>query len=298
LKIGLAPREGAVGAQHPTAHASRSSGPGDSGGPALLEIDGVVYVAGVSAYNDGGELCTYGTTEYYSRVSTEHAWLDGVMSGEIGPSRGTRVMRYGTNESGEATVQAEKVEEIEATPDQVAAVERVARALIRALNAEDEAGFQAQFSDEYLRREQGMPLESMFGFITEVRAIRGDIVSLHPVSTHALRTADAGAPMYRVVWPLADGMAGYFGIVLDDDERISRFSLFIREDICRGGASCGEAVPIGDRKEGSSAIRNRRASRECGRRSSRRPRARARNGRHRRGRIATAAGLLHGPAGR
>ncbi|UTF58615.1 trypsin-like serine protease [Gilvimarinus sp. DA14] len=53
------------------------SGPGDSGGPALMEIDGLLYVAGVSAYQKGNgfEEGHYGVSEYYSRVSTHYPWL-------------------------------------------------------------------------------------------------------------------------------------------------------------------------------------------------------------------------------
>ena len=57
------------------------SGPGDSGGPALVEIDGLLYVAGVSAYQKGNgfEEGHYGVSEYYSRVSTHYPWLRGII---------------------------------------------------------------------------------------------------------------------------------------------------------------------------------------------------------------------------
>lgn len=60
------------------------SGPGDSGGPALIERGGRTYIAGVSSTNhqpDGQPICTYGTIETYARVSTQKAWLDSVMKG-------------------------------------------------------------------------------------------------------------------------------------------------------------------------------------------------------------------------
>jgi len=60
------------------------SGPGDSGGPALIERAGRTYIAGVSSTNhqpDGQSICTYGTVETYARVSTQRAWLDSVMKG-------------------------------------------------------------------------------------------------------------------------------------------------------------------------------------------------------------------------
>lgn len=55
------------------------SGPGDSGGPALLEVDGVAYTLGVSAMADGTP-GKYGVTEIYPRVSQYHLWLTSVMT--------------------------------------------------------------------------------------------------------------------------------------------------------------------------------------------------------------------------
>lgn len=51
------------------------SGPGDSGGPALLERDGRVVVAGVSSAADGPP-GRYGLTDIYTRVSTHADWID------------------------------------------------------------------------------------------------------------------------------------------------------------------------------------------------------------------------------
>lgn len=51
------------------------SGPGDSGGPALLERDGRVFVAGVSSGADGPP-GRYGLTDIYTRVSTHADWID------------------------------------------------------------------------------------------------------------------------------------------------------------------------------------------------------------------------------
>jgi hypothetical protein len=54
------------------------SGPGDSGGPALLKVDGKWAIAGVSSANmgNGKGLCRYGTTEVYARVSTAIEWIE------------------------------------------------------------------------------------------------------------------------------------------------------------------------------------------------------------------------------
>ncbi len=54
------------------------SGPGDSGGPALLKVRGKWAIAGISSANrgNGKGLCRYETTEIYARVSTRAAWID------------------------------------------------------------------------------------------------------------------------------------------------------------------------------------------------------------------------------
>ena len=54
------------------------SGPGDSGGPALLTVDGKVFVAGVSSGQDDrgqGKEGVYGVDEYYVRVSSYLEWI-------------------------------------------------------------------------------------------------------------------------------------------------------------------------------------------------------------------------------
>ena len=60
------------------------SGPGDSGGPAYVEIDGELYTIGVSAFQDfdGDTEGVYGAREHYSRVSHYANWIDSVVGGE------------------------------------------------------------------------------------------------------------------------------------------------------------------------------------------------------------------------
>jgi hypothetical protein len=51
-------------------------GEGDSGGPALIDHDGVLRIAGVSSWQDhDGPLGTYGCVEHYARVSTQASWI-------------------------------------------------------------------------------------------------------------------------------------------------------------------------------------------------------------------------------
>jgi len=56
------------------------SGPGDSGGPALLEVDGGWAIAGVSSgqKSDGFGEGYYGVREYYTRVSKYVDWIESV----------------------------------------------------------------------------------------------------------------------------------------------------------------------------------------------------------------------------
>lgn len=52
------------------------SGPGDSGGPAFCERDGVRYIVGVSSHQKSANgKGRYGATEFYSRVSVESGWI-------------------------------------------------------------------------------------------------------------------------------------------------------------------------------------------------------------------------------
>lgn len=55
------------------------SGPGDSGGPALVKTPGGWAVAGISSSQDtkGGAEGRYGVDEYFVRVSKVAAWIDG-----------------------------------------------------------------------------------------------------------------------------------------------------------------------------------------------------------------------------
>lgn len=57
------------------------SGPGDSGGPAFVNVDSQLYVVGVSSYQEPNsyEEAHYGVKEYYTRVSAFHQWVTSVM---------------------------------------------------------------------------------------------------------------------------------------------------------------------------------------------------------------------------
>jgi hypothetical protein len=54
-------------------------GEGDSGGPALVALDGRLAIAGVSSWQDhDGALGTYGCVEHYARVSNQVGWIRAV----------------------------------------------------------------------------------------------------------------------------------------------------------------------------------------------------------------------------
>lgn len=59
------------------------SGPGDSGGPAFILKNDVVYLAGISAWQDrkGGDEGLYGVIEHYARVSQYIKWINEEMTG-------------------------------------------------------------------------------------------------------------------------------------------------------------------------------------------------------------------------
>jgi hypothetical protein len=64
------------------------SGPGDSGGPALLDQKKKIFILGVGSANDdrgqGIPECRYGTTEYYARVSPNVKWIRETMKTDPG----------------------------------------------------------------------------------------------------------------------------------------------------------------------------------------------------------------------
>ena len=57
------------------------SGPGDSGGPALIKKNSKLYIAGISSWqdNDGTE-GIYDVREFYARISTNLNWINNIMA--------------------------------------------------------------------------------------------------------------------------------------------------------------------------------------------------------------------------
>lgn len=67
------------------------SGPGDSGGPALISVKGGWAVAGISSGQDSGTLGEgrYGVLEYYTRVSHYVDWIESVVEQRLALSQST-----------------------------------------------------------------------------------------------------------------------------------------------------------------------------------------------------------------
>ena len=60
-------------------------GPGDSGGPALVDVGGKWQVAGISSASMDGRPGQYGVTDVYTRVGSYFEWIDGVVAGRQPP---------------------------------------------------------------------------------------------------------------------------------------------------------------------------------------------------------------------
>jgi secreted trypsin-like serine protease len=55
-------------------------GPGDSGGPALLQDGGKTWLVGISSASMNGRPGQYGVTDVYTRVSSYAQWIDRVIA--------------------------------------------------------------------------------------------------------------------------------------------------------------------------------------------------------------------------
>jgi hypothetical protein len=206
----------------------------------LIEKDGAPYVIGVSSANTGDPHCAYGTTEHYSRVSDELPWIRGVMVGSVPAEDQPRLMRFRQGTEGTATVARVEAERTPLSSSARTVLLGVLEQLVAAIEAEDPAVFFELFTERYLagHRANPEPGNSMWDFLAQVRAKRGDIVRFHPLPEEGLRTEDSAFPMQPVVFHLQDGTPGYFGLALDDAGQIDHFSLFVMARICSEGASC------------------------------------------------------------
>lgn len=221
------------------------SGPGDSGGPALLRVGDRWHILGVSAYNDGAPPCTYGTTEHYSRVSDECDWIDAVMQGKVA-SAAPRLMRYGSNDQGQTTAQREPLVVVEVAPDADKRIWNTVAALTEALNEGDRTAYASLFRPERLeqKRRAGDPLEGILDFMQQVRRKRGPITTFHALGPKGIQLEESPYPMRALTFHLQDGTPGYMGLAVDDQGRIDHLSFFVQDSLCPAGASCNQTFPL------------------------------------------------------
>ncbi len=228
------------------------SGPGDSGGPALVRVGEAWHVAGVSAYNDGGELCRYGTVDHYSRVADEVDWIEAVMRGDVAPGRAPGVLRYGKTADGQTTVTREEITSTSVSSREDVETWDVVAALSASLQDEDTGAYEALFADAYLarRRSTGDPLAAVHAFMRDVIGVHGAITGFHALSGEAFEIPESAHPLRAVTFHLADGTSGYVGLAIDDDGKIDHLSLFVQPGICRKPHPCPLSRSLDERRPG------------------------------------------------
>ena len=193
------------------------SGPGDSGGPALVQQSDELRLIGVSAFNEGDPPCLYGTTEHYARVSDELEWIEGVLEGKIRQEATPRAMRYGTGPDGQQTVQREEPETVYPPVEEDAAIWLIVDKLTETANAGKARPSLTLFSDRLLEQHEraGDPILGVLEFLVGVVELRGKIERFHPLGRSGFRIPDSGRTLRPVVFHLKDGTPGYFGLGLD-----------------------------------------------------------------------------------
>lgn len=228
------------------------SGPGDSGGPALVRDDDGWTILGVSSWNDGDPICVYGSTEYYARVSDALDWIHGVMADEIQADTAPRVMTYGTDDQGNTTVRREEVETVAFDGDDDAAQWTAIGRIVDAVEAGDRAAYLAAFDPATVaeKRAAGDPVDGMFDFFRGATEARGAVTRFHPLPDRGIRADDMSHAMRPAVFHLADGTPGYLGLALGADGKITHMSLFVQRRICGAGADCAEGGTLEELRGG------------------------------------------------
>lgn len=134
------------------------SGPGDSGGPAFVTRDGVLYTIGVSVFADGDDgPGRYGVREGYTRVSTHRGWVQDVLDGKhdaAGFAPGAGTASKGKRKRGPGPGGGGVAMTLEPLPDD--AVGRLVRAYVEAYNTDDHDKMEAfaarGFTPEFAQR--------------------------------------------------------------------------------------------------------------------------------------------------
>lgn len=118
-----------------------------------------------------------------------------------------------------------------ATAEEDARLWRVVGKLSRAINDEDREAYRSLFAPTFDQRDR----DSMFDFMaSNVLPSRGGIHAFHAPSA-PLRVPGSERTHRPVTFHLENGFPGYFGISLDEADRIVEFSLFVKGDLCPGG---------------------------------------------------------------
>jgi len=73
---------------------------GDSGGPAIIEINGKKYVAGANSGTGENNSCTFGSVDQYCRLSEHADWIKKVLDGNTGDAS-VEILKTFTNDDDE-----------------------------------------------------------------------------------------------------------------------------------------------------------------------------------------------------
>ncbi|NJL29700.1 MAG: hypothetical protein HC897_18325 [Thermoanaerobaculia bacterium] len=126
---------------------------------------------------------------------------------------------------------------------------KVVKRLAEAFNDEDKQAFVQLFSQRLIdqRAKAHDPIEDAMGFMSAAMAKRGSIAKFHQLSSKGLKTAGSERVTRTVVFFLEDGMTGYFGIALDDKDKVDDFSYFLMPELCKSSNMCeGEVIPLAE----------------------------------------------------
>lgn len=85
-----------------------SSGPGDSGGPALIKVNNEYHVAGISSMGEPGENgpATFGAVEHFVRVSAFRDWIKSTMANPSNPLVINESIKQSNNQGWSSSIEA------------------------------------------------------------------------------------------------------------------------------------------------------------------------------------------------
>lgn len=108
---------------------------------------------------------------------------------------------------------------------------RVIEKLSQAINNEDRPAYHALFADGFSAANR----DSMFEFMAaQVLPSRGGILAFHEL-TPSLLVSDARHTVRLVSFHLENGFPGYYGVTLDEADKLFELSIFVKGDLCPNG---------------------------------------------------------------